>query len=65
MSTCIAHALINMIGGMWSEEALDQLDNLTHCACWKPVMVRVIHPTINSVLIVDTSTDQVCSMTLL
>ena len=48
------------VGDVWSEEALTELDSLTHCVCWKPVMVRVVHRTTSSVAIVDTTTDQVC-----
>ncbi|XP_075439323.1 tudor and KH domain-containing protein isoform X2 [Ascaphus truei] len=28
-------------GGKWSNEALDEFDNLTHCAKWKPLLAKI------------------------
>lgn len=28
-------------GGVWSEEALDEFDQLTHCAEWKPLLAKI------------------------
>ena len=48
-------------GGTWSEEALQCLDELTLCATWRVVMVMTygVSEQGPSVVIVDTSTEQV------
>lgn len=50
---------INFKDDDWSEEALSALEELTHSASWKAVMLRVVVPAQHSVTIVDTNTDQV------
>ena len=47
------------LGDGWSEEAVAVLEELTHSASWKAVMLRVMVPAQRSVIIVDTNTEQV------
>lgn len=47
------------VADSWSEEALTVLEQLTHSASWKAVMLRVVVPAQHSVTIIDTNTDQV------
>ena len=47
------------VGDGWGEEALTILEELTHSASWKAVMLRVVVQALHSVTIVDTNTDQV------
>ena len=55
----MSSAEILILGDGWSEEALTVLEELTHCASWKAVMLRVVVPAQHSVIIVDTNTEQV------
>lgn len=47
------------IGDGWGEDGLTLLEDLTYCASWKPVMVKVVDATAHSVAIVDTNTEEV------
>ena len=47
------------LGDGWSEEAVAVLEELTHSASWKAIMLRVMVPAQHSVVIVDTNTEQV------
>ena len=55
----MSSAEILILGDSWSEEALTVLEELTHAACWKAVMLRVVVPAQHSVMIVDTNTEEV------
>lgn len=59
-SVCCSLAGVAPLGGTWSEEALQCLDELTLCATWRVVMVMTygVSEQGPSVVIVDTSTEQ-------
>lgn len=55
---CLLHSVIPT-GGVWSEAALELLEELTHSATWKVVMGRIVSTQITpTIQLVDTSSDQ-------
>ncbi len=50
---------VTCVGGVWCEDGLEALEDLTHSAAWQVVMAKVTTATPTRIQLTDTSGDKV------